>query len=88
MVINPEQVQCLIKVELSFQVVKSSNKPWSSAEACEQLGLLKVEIDLVESIHVLERGNLTEQYILSHYKDVFEGLGHIGSTSISESSTI
>lgn len=64
MIIQPEQVQCPVKVELSFQVVKSSNKPLLSAEACEQLGLLKVEIDPVESLHVLERGNLTKQYIL------------------------
>ena len=70
------------RLDLKFQVVESSNKPLLSAEACEQLGLLKVDIDPEESIHVPKSGNLTTDQILSHYKDVFEGLGHIGDTTI------
>ena len=70
------------RLDLKFQVVESSNKPLLSAEACEQLGLLKVDIDPEESIHVLKSGNLTRDKILSEYKDVFEGLGHIGDTTI------
>ena len=69
-------------LDLKFQVVESSNKPLLSAEACEQLGLLKVDIDPEESIHVLKSGNLTRDQILSDYRDVFEGLGHIGYTTI------
>ena len=67
------------RLDQKFQVVESSNKPLLSAEACEQLGLLKVDI---ESIHVLKSGNLTRDKVLSEYKDVFEGLGHIGDTTI------
>ena len=70
------------RLGLKFQVVESSNKPLLSAEVCEQLGLLKVDIDPEESIHVLKSGNLTRDKILSEYKDVFEGLGHIGDTTI------
>ena len=70
------------RLDLKFQVVESSNKPLLSAETCEQLGLLKVDIDPEESIHVLRSGNLTRDQIISDYKDVFEGLGHIGDTSI------
>ena len=33
------------RLDLKFQVVESSNKPLLSAETCEQLGLLKVDID-------------------------------------------
>jgi len=69
------------RLDLKFQVVESSNKPLLLAEACEQLGLRKVDID-PESIHVLKSGNLTRDQILSHYKDVFEGLGHIGHGTI------
>jgi len=71
------------RLDLRFQVVESSNKPLLSAEACEQLGLLKVDIDPEESIHVLKSSsNLTRDQILVQYKDVFEGLGHIGDTTI------
>ena len=70
------------RLDLKFQVVESSNKPLLSAEACEQLGLLKVDVDPEESVHVLKSGNLTRDQILSEYKDVFEGLGHIGDTII------
>ena len=70
------------RLDLKFQVVESSNKSLLLAEACEQLGLLKVDIDPEKSIHVLKSGNLTRDKILSEYKDAFEGLGHIGDTTI------
>ena len=41
-----------------------------------------MDIDPEESINVLKSGNLTRDQILSNYKDVFEGLGHIGDTTI------
>jgi len=40
-------------LDLRFQVVNSSNKPLLSAETCEKLGLLKVEIDTEESINAV-----------------------------------
>ena len=46
------------------------------------MGLLKVDIDPEETIHVLKSGNLTRDKIRSDYKDVFEGLSHIGDTTI------
>ena len=70
------------RLDLRFQVAESSNKPLLSAEACEQLGLLKMDIDPEESIYVLKSCNLSRDQILSEYKDVFEGLGHIGDTTI------
>ena len=70
------------RVDLRFQVVESSNKPLLSAGTCKQLGLLKVDLDPEESIHVLKSSYLTRDQILGDYKDVFEGLGHIGDTTI------
>ena len=65
-----------------FQVVGSPNKPLLSAEKCAQLGLLKVEIEPYEEVHSLESKILTKEQIMANYKDVFEGLGHIGNTTI------
>ena len=68
--------------DLQFQVVESPNKPLLSAETCAQLGLLKVEIEPYEEVHSLESKILTEEQIIVNYRDVFEGLGHIGDTTI------
>ena len=68
--------------DLQFQVVESPNKPLLSAETCAQLGLLKVEIEPYEEVHSLESKILTEEQIIANYRDVFEGLGHIGNTTI------
>lgn len=78
--------ETLLKVEhkgkqhsLSFQVVaESRNKPLLSAESCEQLGLIK--LDTVHSMQCLA-DPITEDYITTKYKDVFEGLGHIGDAT-------
>ena len=70
------------RVDLEFQVVECSNKPLLSAETCEQLGLLKMDLDPEKSIHVLKHSYLTRDQILSDYKDVFKGLGHIGDATI------
>ena len=37
-----------------------------------------MDVDPEESIHVLKSGNLIRDQILSNYRDVYEGLGHIG----------
>ena len=68
--------------DLQFQVVESTNKPLLSAETCAQLGLLKVERDSYEKVHSLESKTLTREQIMANYRDVFEGLGHIGDTAI------
>jgi len=70
------------RVDLRFQVVESSNKPLLSPETREQLGLLKVDLDPEESIHVLKSSYLTRDQILGDYKDVFEGLVHVSDTTI------
>ena len=76
------------RVDLRFQFVECSNKPLLSAETCEQLGLLKMDLDPEESIHVLKHSYLTRDQILSDYKDAFEGLGHIGDTTIVTDSSV
>lgn len=51
-------------MDLTFQVVESYKTPLLSAETCEQLGLLKVDLDPEESIHVLKSSHLTRDQIL------------------------
>ena len=68
---------------LKIQVVEGVRKPLSSAEACEQLELIKVDLTPAESVNAMTdklSGCLTREHILTEYKDVFEGLGHIGDT--------
>ena len=72
--------------QLNFQVVDTKNKPLLSAETCERLGLLKVTINEASEVNVVTaqdkpRVPLTIEAILKEYKDVFEGLGHIGICS-------
>ena len=68
--------------DLQFQVVESPNKALLSSETCAQLGLLEVEIEPYEEVHSLESKFLTREQIMANYRDVFEGLGHIGNTTI------
>ena len=49
--------------ELRFQVVNNTNKSLLSAETCEQLELLKVELDPEESIHSVKNSLLTRDQI-------------------------
>ena len=73
--------------ELDFQIVETVNKPLLSAETCMKLGLLK--LSFTETAQVNSMGTepvkssvpLTREKILADYKDVFEGLGHIGEAS-------
>ena len=51
------------RLDPRFQVVHSSNKLLLSAETCEQLGRLKVEIDSEESINVVKSCSLTKELI-------------------------
>jgi transposase InsO family protein len=66
---------------LVFQVIKNNNKPLLSAETCEKLGLIQVNIAPLHSITETNTPLLSREEILSTYKDVFEGLGHIGDAS-------
>ena len=64
----------------------TKNKPLLSSETCERLGLLKVTINEASEVNVVTaqdkpRVPLTRETILKEYKDVFEGLGHIGICS-------
>ena len=73
--------------QLNFQIVETKNKPLLSAETCERLGLLKVTINETSEVNTVVteqdklRVPLTREAILKEYKDVFEGLGHIGISS-------
>ena len=73
--------------QLNFQIVDTKNKPLLSAETCEKLGLLKVTINETSEVNtvVTEQDKLQvplkREAIQKEYKDVFEGLGHIGISS-------
>ena len=73
--------------ELDFQIVETVNKPLLSAETCVKLGLLKLSftgtapVNSVGTEPVKSSVPLTRERILADYKDVFEGLGHIGESS-------
>jgi len=64
---------------LKFQVVSGTNKPLLSAETC--LGLLKLGSQAEVLTLDAKQAPLTAQSILRDYKDVFNGLGHIGTSS-------
>ena len=73
--------------QLNFQIVDTKNKPLLSPETCEKLGSLKVTINETSAVNtvVTEQDKLqvllTREAIQKEYKDVFEGLGHIGISS-------
>lgn len=66
---------------LKFQVVSGTNKPLLSAETCQKLGLLKLGSQAKVLTLDAKQAPLTAQSILRDYKDVFNGLGHIGTSS-------
>ena len=73
--------------ELDFQIVETVNKPLLSAETCMKLGLLKLsftdtaQVNSMGTEPVRSSVPLTREKILADYKDVFEGVGHIGESS-------
>ena len=69
--------------KLKFQVVEGESKPLLSAETCETLGLLRINCDPAVQVNKVQENNpkLTKEKILTDFKDVFEGLGHIGKAS-------
>ena len=69
---------------LKFQVVDSLKKPLLSAESCELMGLLEFNLTPLQAVHNVEyavKPPLTKDAILTRYKDVFEGLCHIGNST-------
>ena len=70
--------------ELKFQVVEGDSKPLLSAETCETLGLLKINCEPTAQVNTIQgtTSQLTKEKILADFKDVFEGLGHIGKASL------
>ena len=73
------------KLCLKFQVVKTHCKPLLSAETCEKLGLIQVNEEVRDSLHLIESSDakpLTKESLVGKYKEVFQGLGHIGDTKI------
>lgn len=69
--------------ELKFQVVEGNSKPLLSAETCETLGLLKINCEPTTLVNTIQETKplLTKEKVLTDFKDVFEGLGHIGKAS-------
>ena len=66
-----------------FQIVNIDSQPLISAETCKELELISINIEPVHEIHHVQSENspnLTQEFILKHYKEVFEGLGHIGDS--------
>ncbi|KAK3742464.1 hypothetical protein QZH41_002413 [Actinostola sp. cb2023] len=66
---------------IKFQVVEVNNSPLISAETCKKLDLIKVNVEPVDYVKAEDLTTLTREFILDNYKDVFEGLGHIGDSS-------
>lgn len=72
--------------KLHFQVVNGDSKPLLSAETCETLGLIKINVDQpinanVNKVQDVTATPLNKEQILQDYNDVFEGLGNIGTAS-------
>lgn len=64
-------------------VANGPNKPLLSAGAWEQMGLVKFKINSLECINVEEsmaEHPLSKETVLSTYKGVFDGLGHIAKS--------
>ena len=63
--------------KLGFQVVPTSvtRKPLLSANTCEKLGLLSINVpELINNANI-STGELTEELVLKEYADVFTGTG-------------
>lgn len=64
-----------------FQVIKDAPCSLLSGPTSEALGLIKVKDELLVNA-VADNKELTEEDVLTQYKDVFTGLGHIGDYKI------
>ena len=71
---------------LKFQVIKHKCKPLLSAETCEKLQLILLNVSVPENVRqiseTLPQTCLSKEELLSKYHEVFSGLGHIGDVKI------
>ena len=67
---------------LKFQVIENKCKSLLSAETCETLQLIRLNVSVLESLHQMSespmQNPLSREDLLSKYHEVFSGLGHIG----------
>ena len=70
---------------LKFQVNENKCKPLLSAETCEKLLLIRLNVSVPESLQQISespmQNPLSREELLSNY-EVFSGLGHIGDAKI------
>ena len=65
---------------LKFQVIQDKCKPLLSAETCEKLQLIQLNVHQLNDSVVPEP--LSKEELMSKFHDVFNGLGHIGDAKI------
>ena len=74
------------KKTLKFQVVENKCKPLLSADICEKLQLIRLNVSVPESLHQMSenpmQNPLSREDLLNKYHEVFSGLGHIGDAKI------
>ena len=74
------------KKTLKFQVVENKCKPLLSADTCEKLQLIRLNVSVPESLHQVSespmQNPLSREDLLNKYHEVFSGLGHIGDAKI------
>ena len=71
---------------LKYQVMKHKCKPLLSAETCEKLQLILLNVSIPENVRQISENLpqkcLSKEELLSKYHEVFTGLGHIGDAEI------
>ena len=74
------------KKTVKFQVVENKCKPLLSADTCEKLQLIRLNVSVPESLHQMSespmQNPLSREDLLNKYHEVFSGLGHIGDAKI------
>ena len=74
------------KKTLKFQVAENKCKPLLSADTCEKLQLIRLNVSVPESLHQMSespmQNPLSRDDLLNKCHEVFSGLGHIGDAKI------
>ena len=77
---------------LKFQVIENKCKPLLSAETCEKLQLIRLNVSDSESLHQMSespmQNPLSREELLSKYHEVFSDLEHIGDAKIVVDKTV
>ena len=77
---------------LKFQLIENKCIPLPSAETCEKLQLIRLNVSVLESVHQMSKSPmqnpLSREDLLSKYHEVFSGLGHIGDAKIVVDKTV